>query len=73
MPTLKPIEYGEASPKIRAVVDDIKRTRRVEDVNNFWKYLARDPAFEERLALGVVGGLEPALFSQMQGKCVRAP
>ena len=23
--------------------DDIKRTRQVDDVNNFWKYLAHDP------------------------------
>src|ERR1700684_2076781 len=38
-----PIEYCDASPEVRAVFDDIKRTRRVEDVNNFWKYLAHDP------------------------------
>jgi AhpD family alkylhydroperoxidase len=38
-----PIEYRNASPKVRAVFDDIKRTRQVEDVNNFWKYLAHDP------------------------------
>jgi AhpD family alkylhydroperoxidase len=43
-----PIEYAEASPRVRAVFDDIKRTRNVEDVNNFWKYLARDPASLER-------------------------
>jgi len=38
------IEYRDASPEVRAVFDDIKHTRRVNDVNNFWKYLARDPA-----------------------------
>jgi AhpD family alkylhydroperoxidase len=38
------IEYRDASPEVRAVFDDIKHTRRVDDVNNFWKYLARDPA-----------------------------
>jgi AhpD family alkylhydroperoxidase len=38
-----PIEYGDASPEVRAVFDDIKRTRQVADVNNFWKYLAHDP------------------------------
>jgi AhpD family alkylhydroperoxidase len=43
-----PIDYGAASPQVRAVFDDIKRTRQVEDVNNFWKYLARDPATLER-------------------------
>jgi len=44
MPSRTPIEYRDASPEVRAVYDDIKRTRQVEDVNNFWKYLARDPA-----------------------------
>jgi AhpD family alkylhydroperoxidase len=39
----KPIEYAEASQDVRAVYDDIKRTRGVPDVNNFWKYLAHDP------------------------------
>ena len=40
----QPIEYADASPEVRAVYDDIKKTRSVLDVNNFWKYLARDPA-----------------------------
>ena len=44
MPHRAPIEYRDASPEVRAVYDDIKRTRQVEDVNNFWKYLAHDPA-----------------------------
>jgi AhpD family alkylhydroperoxidase len=40
---IKPIEYADASREIRAVFDDIKKTRNVPDVNNFWKYLAHDP------------------------------
>ena len=43
MPFRTAIEYRDASPQVRAVFDDIKRTRQVEDVNNFWKALARDP------------------------------
>lgn len=39
----QPVAYEEASPEARAVIDDIKRTRNVPDVNDFWKYLARDP------------------------------
>ena len=38
-----PVEYAEASAAVRAVYDDIKKSRNVPDVNNFWKYLARDP------------------------------
>ena len=41
---LQPIEYAQASAEVRAVFDDIKKTRNVPDVNNFWKYLAHDPA-----------------------------
>ena len=44
MTTPSPIEYVDAPPQVRAVYDDIKKTRNVADVNNFWKYLARDPA-----------------------------
>ena len=44
----KPIEYRDASPEVRAVFDDIKKARQVEDVNNFWKYLANDPVTLKR-------------------------
>ncbi|MGE3701777.1 MAG: carboxymuconolactone decarboxylase family protein [Hyphomicrobiaceae bacterium] len=44
----QPVEYTDASRKVRAVFDDIKKSRKVADVNNFWKYLARDPALLER-------------------------
>jgi AhpD family alkylhydroperoxidase len=44
----KPIEYADALPPVRAVFDDIKQSRKVDDVNNFWKYLANDPALLKR-------------------------
>src|SRR3569832_1417809 len=47
-PMPKPIEYADASPAVRAVYDDIKRSRGVPDVNNFWKYLAHDPVTLKR-------------------------
>jgi AhpD family alkylhydroperoxidase len=43
MTNLLPIEYADASAEVCAVFDDIKATRDVPDVNNFWKYLAHDP------------------------------
>jgi AhpD family alkylhydroperoxidase len=43
MPVAKPIEYTEASPEVRAVYDDIMRTRGTDWVNNFWKHLAHEP------------------------------
>ena len=44
----KPVEYAEAAAEVRAVFDNIKATRKVDDVNNFWKYLASDPALLKR-------------------------
>jgi AhpD family alkylhydroperoxidase len=44
----QPIDYADASPQVRAVFDDIKHSRKVNDVNNFWKYLANDPALLKR-------------------------
>jgi AhpD family alkylhydroperoxidase len=41
--TVTLIEYEDATPEVRAVFDDIKRTRNVPDVNNFWKALANHP------------------------------
>ena len=43
MSTVKLIEYAEAGAEVRAVYDDIKHTRNVPDVNNFWKAIAGHP------------------------------
>ncbi len=43
MPTVKMIEYADASPEVRAVYDDIMATRKIDWINNFWKVLASDP------------------------------
>ena len=48
MTMTRPVEYRDASPEVRAVFDEIKNTRQVEDVNNFWKHLANDPATLKR-------------------------
>jgi hypothetical protein len=44
MPTVPLIEENAASPEVRAVFDDIRATRNVDWINNFWKALANDPA-----------------------------
>src|SRR5437899_4939968 len=43
------IEYADASAEVKAVYDDIMRTRGVDWVNNFWKALANDPAQLRRI------------------------
>ena len=42
------IEEADASPAVKAVYDDIKATRKVDWINNFWKVLANDPATLKR-------------------------
>jgi AhpD family alkylhydroperoxidase len=64
MSTVRLIQYGEASPAVRAIYDDIKSTRNVEDVNNFWKALANHPAMLEQVwaevkAIMAAGALDP--------------
>ena len=44
MALVKLVEYADAAPEVRAVYDDIMKTRNVDWVNNFWKALANDPA-----------------------------
>ena len=53
MATVKLINYEEASLEVKAVFDDIKTTRNVADVNNFWKALANQPDNLERVWLNV--------------------
>ncbi len=48
MPARPPVEYRDAPPEVSAVFDEIKHTRQIKDVNNFWKYLAHDPATLKR-------------------------
>src|SRR5579863_731850 len=48
MSTLGLIEYEQASPEVRAVYDDIMRTRATDWINNFWKAIAHDPATLKR-------------------------
>ncbi|PYN42673.1 MAG: alkylhydroperoxidase [Candidatus Rokuibacteriota bacterium] len=43
MASVKLIEYAEATTEVRAVYDDILATRKIDDVNNFWKALASHP------------------------------
>jgi AhpD family alkylhydroperoxidase len=47
MATTKPPVDPEADPRVRAVFDDIRATRKTDYVNNLWRALAFDPALLE--------------------------
>jgi AhpD family alkylhydroperoxidase len=55
---------GQAAPDVKAVFDDIKATRKVTWINNFWKVLASHPATLARIWANVKlvmapGALDP--------------
>ena len=43
MAIVRLVEYGQASPQVKSVYDDIMKTRGTDWINNFWKALANDP------------------------------
>ena len=43
MPIFKPIQESEAKEKVKEIYDEIKNTRQITEVPNFWKMLANDP------------------------------
>lgn len=53
MSTLAPPADPESDPRVKAVFDDIRTTRKSDVVNNFWRYLAFDPALLEDTWRGV--------------------
>ena len=63
MPNL--VEYEDAAPDVRAVFDDIKRTRGVPDVNNFWKALAVHPPTLRRVWEDLKEVMAPGALDQL--------
>jgi AhpD family alkylhydroperoxidase len=47
MSTVKPTTHPESDPRVRAVFDDIRATRKTDFVNNLWRALAFDPGLLE--------------------------
>jgi AhpD family alkylhydroperoxidase len=48
MPTVKLIEETAADKRVKAIYDDIKATKKIERVPNFWRALAAHPDNLER-------------------------
>lgn len=47
MATISPPSTPENNPRVKAVFDDIRKTRGSDFINNIWRYLAFDPALLE--------------------------
>jgi AhpD family alkylhydroperoxidase len=64
MALVRLIDEAEANAEVRAVYDDIKRTRGTDWINNFWKALANDPptlkrVWESLKTVMMPGALDP--------------
>ena len=69
MSMLKKLDYVDAPAEAKSVMDDIKATRNVADVNNVWKVLANDPRqmkqFWEEIKAVMAPGKLDALTKEM--------
>lgn len=62
--TVPVVEYADAGADVRAVYDDIMRTRAIDFVPNFWKTLAHHPPTLERVWAGIKEVMAPGALDQ---------
>ena len=65
MPQSRPVHYSDAAQEVRTVYDDIKLTRGVDDVNNFWKHIANHPSTLRRTWENVKEAMAPGALDSM--------
>ena len=65
MASPNPIEYSHASIEVREIYDEIKLARGVQDVNNFWKYLANDPVTLRRTWTSLIEIMGPGALDSL--------
>ena len=65
MPTVKPVPYDEAPKAVRAVYDDIMKTRKIDWINNFWLALAHHPPTLKRTWESVKETMKPGALDAL--------
>jgi AhpD family alkylhydroperoxidase len=59
------IDDAAASAEVKAVFDDIKKTRDTDYINNFWRVLASDPATLKRIWGGLKEVMAPGALDPL--------
>ena len=72
MATVPLVRYENAPREVQDVFDDIKRTRDVDDVNNFWKALANHPETLKRTWALVRDVMRPGALDEMTKEMIYA-
>ncbi len=65
MTTVPLIDERAASAEVRAVFDDIRATRKVDWINNFWKALANHPPTLRRIWQGLKEVMAPGALDPL--------
>src|SRR5260221_13310788 len=65
MALVRLVESAPASPEVKAVYDDIMKTRGTDWINNFWKALANDPRELARVWANVKQVMAPGALDPM--------
>lgn len=72
MATVPLVRYEDATRDVKEIFDDIKRTRNVEDVNNFWKALANHPETLRRTWVSVRDVMRPGALDEVTKEMIYA-
>jgi AhpD family alkylhydroperoxidase len=72
MATVRLVRYEDATRDVKEVFDDIKRTRNVEDVNNFWKALGNHPETLKRTWASVREVMRPGALDEATKEMIYA-
>ena len=70
MATTPLIEYDDATPRVKAVYDDIRAVRRTDFINNFWKAMANQPETLERVWAQLRDVMGPGVLDPMTKEMV---
>jgi uncharacterized peroxidase-related enzyme len=62
--TVRPVEDSTTSPRVSAIFDDIKATRKIDFVPGFWKVLATNPDHLERTWSALKAVMHPEALGQ---------
>jgi len=65
MSTVPLVDYEHASTEVKAIFDKIKQTRKVQDVNNFWKALANHPDLLKRIWTSLSEVMQPGALDAL--------
>jgi uncharacterized peroxidase-related enzyme len=72
MPTVKIVDENTTHPRIRAVFDDIKATKKIERIPNIWRALAANPEHLELCWAQVKAIMKPGKLDMMTKEIIAA-